>query len=1127
MRPSVSPLAVAIALLLPLSLIAEPVGGDKLDDRPSKGAPRSDTADSALKGFSVAPGLQAEVWAAEPLLANPVALTFDDKGRAFVAETYRRRSSVPDIRKNTDWVIQNLALRTTAEREAFLKKAYAPEKGLKPDKDHPDHNNDGAFDWRDLEIESERIRLIEDRDGNGKADTASVYAEGFNELTTGVAAGVLAQGDDVWFTCIPELWHLHGSGTTAPQREALAGGFGVHVAYSGHDMHGIKLGPDGKVYWSIADCGAHVTTKEGKVIDVPDCGAVFRANPDGSEMELYAWGLRNPQSLAFNELGDLFTGDNNADGGDKARWEHIVEGGDYGWRIGWQFLPKLGAWNSEKLWELNCGETALSLLPPVGHIGHGPAGIAYYPGTGLPDTYRGHFFYADFPGGVRSFAIKPKGASYTVDNPKDVLQDNTPKQMTGKVLWSLYPSDVAFGVDGGLYVLDWIQGWEKTGKGRIFRVQDPAVSKSEAVLSTKKLLGEGMKGRTNEELAKLLNHVDQRVRLAAQWELAGRSETATLTDVALQGQARVGRLHAIWGLGQIARKNPASLDGFARQLLRGSDPEVCAQTAKIISEAHAREYVPDLIKLLESPESRVQFFAASALARLESREAVPALIELLRRNSDRDAYVRHAAVFALSRCADAKALTEFANDSSDAVRAGVLLALRRLGSPEITRFLADKNAQIVIEAVRAAHDQSIDSAMPQIAELTATPNLPATVSRRAINAAYRLGSSKTATTLANLASNSGAIESVRLDALEALGQWNQDLGRDRVLGLWRPLPAGRDPQAAGLEVARILPSLLKDGSRALQLAAAEVATSLKLESGETTLTSAALDAKLDGKTRAAILRALASFNSPKLANILRTVLTEKDKTLLEEARRLTVKFSPSDAVEQTVIALENGSVREKQSALQTLAELATPEADKLIASWLDRYVDGKVPAAIQLDLLEAATKRTDVTVKQKLAAIEANRNSSSPIARWSECLEGGDAKIGREIFNEKAEAACMRCHKLSGVGGDVGPDLAGFGAKHDRNYILTSIISPNAMIAQGYENTLITLNDGTLIAGIISAEDANELTITPLAGGEKTKVQKGKIKQLDKVPSAMPEGLGDVLGKRDLRNVVEFLAGLK
>ena len=78
----------------------EPTTGKKKNDKYPDGVSITDTAEMALKKLSVAPGLRVDVWAAEPLLANPVAFCFDEKGRAFVAETYRRRTSVPDIRKH-------------------------------------------------------------------------------------------------------------------------------------------------------------------------------------------------------------------------------------------------------------------------------------------------------------------------------------------------------------------------------------------------------------------------------------------------------------------------------------------------------------------------------------------------------------------------------------------------------------------------------------------------------------------------------------------------------------------------------------------------------------------------------------------------------------------------------------------------------------------------------------------------------------------------------------------------------------------------------------------------------------------------------------------------------------------
>ena len=81
-----------------------------------------------------------------------------------------------------------------------------------------------------------------------RVDRSTVFAEGFNSLTTGVGAGILARGNDLWFTCVPHLWLLGLDG----KREALLDGFGVHIVSSGHDMHGLRFGPDGRLYWKLS-----------------------------------------------------------------------------------------------------------------------------------------------------------------------------------------------------------------------------------------------------------------------------------------------------------------------------------------------------------------------------------------------------------------------------------------------------------------------------------------------------------------------------------------------------------------------------------------------------------------------------------------------------------------------------------------------------------------------------------------------------------------------------------------------------------------------------------------------------------------------------------------------------------
>jgi len=1129
---------LTLVVALASAALADEIDGGKKpnDDKHPVGVSRNETAEMALKKFSVAPGLQVEVWAAEPLLANPVAFAFDEKGRAFVAETYRRRTSVPDIRKYEDWTIANLALRSVEGRIAFMKARRPESAKLAPTLSLADLNGDGQFDWRDWEVESERVKLVVDSNGDGRADQATVYAGGFKSLETGIGAGITTLGGSVFYTCIPDVWRLDGEKDGAAlQRTKLHTGFGVHVAYSGHDMHGAKIGPDGRLYWTIADGGARVTTQEGKVLANPDSGAVFRCELDGSGLEIFATGLRNPQSLAFNDVGDLFTGDNNADGGDKARWTHIVEGADYGWRIGWQFLPKLGAWNSEGMWHLDVGTTHLALLPPVGHIGHGPAGIAYYPGTGLPEKYRDHFFYADFPGGVRAFALQPSGASYTVENPDEVLMNNQQKEMTGKLLWGLYPSDVAFS-DGGVFVLDWVEGWEKTGQGRIYRVHDPAITAGEPVRETRRLLAQGMARRTNADLGPLLGHADQRVRLAAQFALVQKPDgAAVFRAVAGTPGPRLARLHAIWGLGQLARAVPpgaVSLLEPLHALLADADAEVRAQAAKTLAGNVDHLSGTMLVHALKDPAPRVQFFAAEALAHA-GREgslpelALPELYALVERTADGDPFVRHAAARALAHFADAEMLVHRAQTSAEPIRAAVLLALQKRDAPEVALFLADASPRLVLEAARAIHDRPIRAAWPQLASLVALADLPDSLAPRAANAAFLLGDPAAATSLGWIASDATAPIDRRLFALTALAQWNEPFGRDRITGLWRDLPP-RSSASGGRETAeKILPALLQDADAAIRLAAAESAGALKLTGLADNLLAVASVEKETGEIRAAALQALAAMDSPKLGDGVKVALQTKDRTLLETARELAAKASPEDAVTLNAAVLGSGSTREQQRALAVIAAQPIPAADAALAVQLDRLLAGRLQPKFHLDLLEATAHRTDEAVQQKLATFEAARRTDDPLAPWRESLEGGDKQLGKVIFAEKAEAGCMRCHKVKGEGGDVGPDLAGLGQRMDRAAILQAIIDPNHSIAAGFENVMLTLQSGEVVAGLLNAETDTEFTIASLTDGSRRQVKKADVKDRLKIPSAMPPGLGEVLGKRGLRDVVEYLSSLK
>jgi quinoprotein glucose dehydrogenase len=1133
------------------------------DKTPANVSAEDDPA-TAMRKMRVTPGLKIELLAAEPLLENAIAFAFDHQNRVYVAETGRRRSSVFDIRSYRDWTDADLGFRTPQERAEFLKQNVSDTNdyfmsALSSAKtgNFGDFNKDGRIDWRDLEVETDRVKLLRDRNGDGVLDDSVVFADGFNSLVSGLGAGVAVHGGDIYYTCIPDVVRLrdtNGDGK-ADERKVLHTGFGVHIAYGGHDMHGAAMGPDGRLYWTIADRGfapppdikGYGFTTEFLKRVLPDTGAVFRCDPDGANLEVVCVGLRNPQELAWDQFGNLFTVDNNADGGDKARLHYLVEGADYGWRYGWQHLPKLGAWNTEMLWGLASNNTALYSLPPVAHITHGPSGFAYYPGTGLPERFNNHFFIADFPGGVRYFQVKPDGAGFTVDNPGDFLQDNKPENMTGKLLWNLYPTDVDFPLGGGIAVLDWVFGWEKTGKGRIYRLHDPALATDVATAETKLLLAAGMKKRTPEELSRLLGSRDQRVRLEAQFVLVSKRESAWLEKSAREGGNSLARIHGLWGLLQMPERSDARLRTL-NSLVHDKDEQVRAVVRQVLARHNFTWTETVLVESVLDSSARVRFAAIESLGKLRFSNGEPvaavSAVEYLKRNTDRDPYLHHAVVCALVSTGDQDALREAARDTSAAVRLAALLAMRRLEMPEVAKFLSDPDPRLVLEAARAIHDAPIDAAMPQLAAALAAPNVgrasrppsaaseagvtPALLSeftlRRAINASFRLGQIEHAQRLISFAENADAPEALRIEALQAVGDWGNPSGRDHVVGLWRPIPQ-REGRAAGLPMRFALEGLLKTGPDSVRVAALEAVSKLDRPDVGPVLARAATDAAVAAEVRVAALRGLAVYKSPELAAALKAARANKSELVRREASRLAGTGDAADAVAGLAETLERGSVAEQQTAYESLATIKGKEADAVIRKALDGLLAGKLRRELALDVIEAAARRSSPSIQEKLQAYRTGQGTNE-LSGWRETLHGGDEADGRKIFYERAEAGCFRCHKVSGEGGDVGPELAGIAAQKGREYLLESILYPNKHIATGFETLNVTMKGGVSHFGMKKAEDERILTLNSPEDGE-VRLPKPDIVQRGTGMSAMPEGIGALLTKREVRDLMEFLSTAK
>ena len=1070
-------------------------------------APASNEGEQALQRMKLPPGLVATLWAAEPMLANPVAFNFDEKGRIFVAETYRYRSSVLDIRDYM-WTLEaELANRTLEDQSAAIARHFGPE-GVK-----------------ELSIETERVRLLEDTDRTGVATKSTLYAEGFNSPLDGIASGVLARRGSVYFTSIPSVWKFTGE-QKAETRQEISRGYGVRFNFTGHDLHGLIFGPDGKLYFSNGDRGAHAKGPDGSLADTPDEGAVYRCNPDGTQLEVFARGLRNPQSLAFTENGDLLTGDNDCDKGDEERLVHVVQGGDSGWRVGYQhpLIDKDSPWLADKLWQPRTKDTAAYILSPICNIEDGPSGLTYYPGTGLNDSYRGSLFITHFKGsvaksGIYTYNVKPKGAGYAIADSKPFLT-------------SALPTDVKFGPDGRLYTSDWADGWPKSKRGRIYAISDPQHAKDALVLATQKLIAQDWTKASVSELTVLLAHADQRVRQEAQFTFAerGAASLAPLASIAATpSPSPYARLHAIWALGQLAQKNPAAL-APVRTLLRDADAEVRAQASKILGDAGDTSSADALIAALKDSAPRVKFFAAQSLGKLNHAAAAPALIAALRANNDQDEYLRHALVLGLVGGHNVTALTAAMTSDSRAVRLGLVLTFRRLQNPIIAKFLHDADPFIVREAALAINDAPIVAGYPALAALITQPLTDEAILFRVLNAHFRLGQPANAAALAAYAANVAAPAKLRGEAIAQLANWPTPPARDRVVGLFRPLtPATRPAADAAAALTPLLAGLLNTTTPTIiQTAVLNAIDSLEIKSAADTLFAVLKDPNQPSANRAAALRALDKLKDPRIPEAVKIASDLNAPLMRQAALPISARLSPEAAAPVLANLIAKGTPSEQKTAYRALGTLQHPSAATVLATQLSALAEGKVPAAVQLDLLNAAALRHEPAIKTLLASRDAAlAKNPDPLAPFQVALQGGDRARGEKIFNNQPVLACVRCHKIgTESGGEAGPNLAEVGAKNDRAALLESILKPNAKISTGYDTIVLTLKSGGSAAGIVASETADSLTLRT-TDNQLVAVQKANIAKRDSAPSGMPEIYGAILTKSEIRDLVEYLSTLR
>ncbi|TVZ15039.1 HEAT repeat domain-containing protein [Maribacter sp. MAR_2009_72] len=1077
---------------------------------------------------TVADGLNLSLWASDSLAPDPIAMDIDNEGKVYLTRSNRNKNSEFDIRGHRDWMTESISFETVEDRRAFLHRKFAPELS-KENQWFPDLNNDSIHDWRDLAVEKDEVWMLEDTDNDGIADISTQILNDFNDEINDQAGALLVRDEDIFVGIGPGMYRLRDTNgdKILDEKTSIAEGFAVHIGFGGHGMSGAIEGPDGKIYWGIGDIGANITTVDGENHKYPNEGVIVRSNPDGTDFEVFAHGLRNTHEFVFDAYGNIISSDNDGDHkGESERLVHIVEGSDAGWRANWQYGkytdPKnngYNVWMDEKLFTPRWEGQAAYIIPPIQNFHNGPTGMRYNPGTALGKKWLNRFFLVEFVGDptrshIWSFDLKPKGASFELNTDESILN-------------GILPTGIDFGPDGALYLADWINGWGSKDFGRVWKldVTEDSNDLEQERLETQRLMTHNYKDDDADNLVHLLAYPDMRIRQKAQFELARRTFWGyrALKKVITENDNQFARIHAIWGIGQIAANDKDDAKPLLA-LLNDGDPEIIAQTAKVLGDIRYENAADSLINLTKHENDRVKFYAAQALGRLKYENAIEPLLEMIVQNNDKDIYLRHAAVLALSRIGKAEPLLALENNENRSLRIAAVLVLRKLQDPNITVFLSDKDEYIVTETARAINDDlSIEEALPALAGILENKKYTSEpLVRRAINAALRVGGEKELELLVNFAKRKDVSNILRGEALSALGTWNKPSVLDRVDGRYRG-EIVREGNQLQQKIEKDIPFFLKDSNPEILIGISKTISELGIQSYNTDLYRI-FRYNRSPEVRATVLNTLGNLGYENMGNIMETGMQDANEQVRTAAVGLLAKLNlPKEKLPAIVGPIfRKGSVSEQQRMLDVLGDLPVENSNAILASLIDKASKDQLKQGIMLDLMESVK----ATENPKLIAqLDKLKQAGYSADSFQETLQGGNWWAGRNVFNGNPTAQCVRCHAVNGSGGEVGPALDNIANVLTREQLLEALIEPSARLAPGYGSVTLTLTDGQKVQGVLIEERKHDLLLKT-SEAEPLEIPLQRIKKRENSMSAMP-AMGRMISRRELRDLMEYLGSLK
>lgn len=1011
-------------------------------------APAQVPPENTLPTFTVAPGLEITLWAAEPLFSNPTCMDIDHKGRVWICESVNYRQ--------------------------FLR-------GRPP-----------------LRPEGDRILILEDSRGTGRADRVTTFyqsKETVAPLGIAVAKDPEGPGYQVYVCQSPDILLFEdkdGDGKAdGPPRKLLSGFRGVD---HDHGVHGILIGPDGKLYFSVGDQGVSgLVDKNGKTwsTNQTDCraGTIWRCDLDGKHLELLAHNFRNEYEPCVDSFGTIFVSDNDDDGNQQTRICYVMPGGNYGYH---PRGPGQSHWHEEQP----------GVVPKILRTYFGsPTGMCVYEGTLLPEKYRNQLLHTDAgPRQLRCYHLKPEGAGYAVEQEEIASSSDN---------W-FRPSDVCVAPDGSLFVADWYDpgvgghGMGDTTRGRIFRIAPKGNRPSVPNVNLE----------TNEGLTAALASPALSVRSMAMAKLKllpPRALLAVLEDALKQRHNPVLRARALWQLGQQTqlladrsrdtRGAPASeleavaqaRERYVKEALSDDDARFRILAIRLLRDFRGLTPAHDAfpLRIENDPSAAVRREALLALRDADPTKAKPLLLGLSRDYDGKDRFYLAALGIAVGQ---------------DKVRREILLA-------DFTfRQWNDQVANLVWE-LRPAQ------VLPLLERRLGDATLPATQRSQIVDILASADDLNTAKVL---------LQALQADVPKEVSDRLVANFKLFLPGKWRSL---RSSPELGEAISRLLKDPMKRAAALALIAASEKADTVA------SVAALAQDIREPLPVRSAAIQTLGALPSAEASGALEPLLqTEPAALRVEVVQALANQIQPGDRRAAPSSALpilqKLALAAERDLELRRATLLALMETRAGTLWLLDAGARKDFPEALKPEVgrLLRNSPHQDLRNRALVAFPPPSRLDPNKLPVLAGLLpRKGNPDHGAQLMKAsvKSDLQCLKCHTVRGVGGNTGPDLSAIGLKASRENLFESLLLPNKAIADQYITWVIETKKGLTLTGLLVEETADYVTLRD-ANGKDTRIDKREIDTRAKSPnSLMPSDLLAYMTEDDLVDLIEYLASLK